>query len=95
MENVIVGATNVAEVSASVEKKLNFGSALLSTTGDVSSARFVLLIAAGFILIKALAFNIASLAAGHGPVPFDMTDVGILGVVLSGKTIQSFAERGN
>jgi hypothetical protein len=87
--------TKISEVSETVGKKMGFVSALMSTAGTTSSTRFVLIITCGFVLLKAAAFNISSLVIGHGPVPFDLTDVGILGVAFGGKTIQSFAERGD
>ena len=67
---------------------------LLGATGEVSSARVVMLVVAAVVLIKFVAFNAAALIAGHGPVAMDATDVALIGTAMGGKVLQNiFGEK--
>ena len=66
--------------------------AMMSTTGDVSSTRFIMLSVVAIVLLKNVAFNVAALIAGGPMVPFDMQDIGMVASVLSGKVLQTNIE---
>ncbi len=73
--------------------RIRWLSALLSDNGAVSSARLVMLLTAVVVLAKGIAFNVAAIMHGAGPVGFDATDIGILSAAMGGKVLQSiFAE---
>ena len=65
---------------------------LADETGAASSTRSMMMLTGLIILMRFLAFNASALIAGKGGFDFSTTDVALLGVVLSGKVFQSFAE---
>jgi hypothetical protein len=85
--------TNVINVADQVAKKAGFFKSMISDdSGSVSSIRVVMLVTVGLILLKYAAFNVSALLGHAAPVPFDVSDIGILMTVLGGKVVQSFSE---
>lgn len=64
-------------------------------SGNISSTRFVMYATAGTVLCTYIAHNVVSMIKGGGMVDFALNSVIVLGIAITGKVSQRFAEKKN